>query len=166
MPTKTKPEALEKCPYYRICPEKKCGDEGLSGGFTRRELLVTCVNWQVTLSLDEILELANLPEGRHYAGVDSADKIDSAHDKYLRSPKGKKALERYRLSDKGIRARARHAGTVKDKLTKAKYYYSDKGQQAAKSRLDRQKEVRLMDKWMQENPGKTISDYFKEKTKQ
>jgi hypothetical protein len=159
---KTRLDAPDKCPYQKICKAQKCGKEGISGGFSRVDLILTCHNWDVSINIDDILESVNLPEGRHLSGVDAADKMDSALRKYLRSPKGKEAYKRYRESTKGQEARARHESTEKARLTKTKYYYSDKGQAAFQSRLEREKELRKIEKWLKENPGKTTEDYFKE----
>jgi len=67
-----------------------------------------------------------LPEGRHIAGPEAADKLDKNFDKYRRSEKGKEAYKRYQNSDKG-------------KEVKRRYFQSDKGKEALRRWLDSDK---------------------------
>lgn len=160
--TITAMDVLEKCPYREVCKNKKCGSDEVSGEFIKSELGLTCENHGVLVVYADILKIADRPEGQHRAGADAADKIDSNHDKYLQTDKGKAALKRYRESDKGKAARQRHEETDKSKLTKAKYYRSEKGQMAHNKYKDRQKLLTRIKNWIDENPGKTSTDYFKE----
>ena len=151
----------DHCPYLKVCREQKCGGLGDPEGFTKSAEGIVCHKWGASITMEDIESILTLPEGRHHAGLDSADKIDQAHDRYLKTEKGKDALKKFRASDKGKAVRDRHAKTDNAKLTKQRYYYSDKGKEAHLSSAERMKIARRAEKWLKANPGQTIEDYFK-----
>jgi len=80
-----------------------------------------------------------VPEGRHIAGPDAADKIDANFDKYRKSDKGKEAYKRYQNSDKGKEAKRRYFQSEKGKVAIKKWVESSKGQEyLADKKLQRQ----------------------------
>lgn len=153
--------ALDTCQYADICTDKKCGSNEDPGKFDRVETGLKCSNYGVIVLFETVLEAADKKgEGQHRSGLDSAERLDDTHRKYIGSDKGKQALKRYEQSDKGKQAHKRHEDTDKGKLTKKLYYESDKGKAAHKAASERRKLVTRISKWVEENPGKTSKDYF------
>jgi len=80
-----------------------------------------------------------IPEGRHVAGPDAADKIDENFDKYRKSDKGKEAYKRYQNSDKGREAKKRYFQSDKGKAAVKRWAESGKGRDyLAGRRMQRQ----------------------------
>jgi len=71
---------------------------------------------------------ASVPkEGRHFAGLDAADKIDEAFETYRKSDKGKEAYKRYQTSEKGKETFRRYFSSKKGKAAVRKWLDSPKG---------------------------------------
>lgn len=68
-----------------------------------------------------------LPEGRHIAGPDAADKLDRNFKKYRQSDKGKAAYKRYQSSEKGKEVKKRYFQSPKGKEALKRWLESDKG---------------------------------------
>jgi len=90
---------------------------------------------------------------------DELDKGKKNQAKWFKSEKGKAAQKKYRDSDKGQAAQDRFNHSVKAQLDRSRYYYSDKGQAAHAKRADKVQTFRDMEKWLKENPDKTVLDY-------
>ena len=159
-----------RCPYRSICPQEYCPGDSLEGeyfptdsGFRLTEEGILCVYWDVLIPKDRLSTL-RIPEGRHTAGLDTADKIDATRRKYGRSFKRREAQRRYENTEGGKKTTEKHLKSEKAKLSRQKYYYTEKGQDAhSKSKLTK-KLFRGAAKWLSEHPGKTLDDYLKETT--
>jgi len=66
-------------------------------------------------------------EGRHFAGMDAADKIDEAFANYRKSDKGKEAYKRYQSSEKGKEAKRKYFSSQKGKEAIYRWLESPKG---------------------------------------
>ncbi len=102
-----------------------------------------------------------LPEGRHLAGLDSADKISDTLRKYRRSAKGKAYLEKYRDSESRKEVTQQYNNSEKGKLSRLKWEATEKGQDFFQSRKEQTKLFRKARAWLKSNPDKTIEDYLK-----
>ena len=101
-------------------------------------------------------------EGRHLAGTDSADKIDSAQRTYRGTEKGKKAIKKHAESQSRKDSVKKYSGSEKQKLSRKLYYESPLGQEAVERQKDRQRLLRAIRRFLKSNPDKTVDDYFKE----
>jgi len=97
-------------------------------------------------------------EGRHLAGLDSADKIDEAFERYRQSPKGKAAYKRHQTSEKFKETRNRYFQSPKGKIAVRKWLDSEKGQEYMNDRKFGKKVFRLAAKFQQENLDWTSDD--------
>lgn len=88
------------------------------------------------------------------------EKFDQRKKEYLKSPKGKLSVKKYQRSDKGKNAYKKYHQTPAFKLALRKYYYSEKGQETYKRKRVRDKLFNDIDKWLEDNPKKTIDNYF------
>jgi hypothetical protein len=94
--------------------------------------------------------------------IDAYDKIERAKKKYNSSEKGKAAINRYFSSEKGKEARKRYLNSEKGREALLRYYNSEKAKTARERRQALLKLFRRADKYLKENPGKTIEDFLKE----
>ena len=97
-------------------------------------------------------------EGRHLAGLDSADKIDETFKKYRKSPKGKAAYKRYQTSEKFKETRKKYFQSPKGKIAVRRWLDSEKGQEYMNDRKFGKKVFRLAAKFQQENSDWTSDD--------
>ena len=79
-------------------------------------------------------EVKTYKEGRHFAGLDAADKIDEAFENYRKSDKGKEAYKRYQTSEKGKEVKRRYFASAKGKAAIKRWLDSDKGKTHAENR--------------------------------
>jgi len=93
---------------------------------------------------------------------DAADKIDRAQQKYHKTDKAKQVKKKYWATPKGKTTRKKYAESEKKKLTQRKYYYSTKGQEGIDRRREKKVNFQRIQKWLEENPGKTYDDAVKE----
>lgn len=96
-------------------------------------------------------------------GQDSL-KFEENKKAYLKTVKGKASVKKYRDSPKGKEAQKKFAQSDKFKQAQRKYYYGDKGQEAHGKAYAKQKWARDAEKWIELNPGKTITDYIRKCT--
>jgi len=75
-----------------------------------------------------------------FDGPDGLVKTEEAKRRYLRSPKGKASVKKYKDSDKGRDAQQKFAQSSKFKQSQRKYYYSPKGQEAHRRAAQKKKE--------------------------
>lgn len=99
-------------------------------------------------------------EGRHTAGLDSADKLDTARKAYEKSDKGKATKARYRETEGGKQVQRRYEDSYKFRLVQKKYYHSKKGQDRIRTVSLNKKTFRKAANWLREHPGKTLKDYL------
>ncbi len=93
-----------------------------------------------------------LPEGRHIAGPDAADKLDKNFDKYRKSPKGKEAYKRYQGSDKGKEVKKRYFQSKKGKEALKRWQDSDKGKEYMADKKIQKRIFTIARKLRDENP--------------
>ena len=88
----------------------------------------------------------------------SEDRAKEARQKFWASPKGREIQKIYFKTEKGKLAQDRYQQSVKGQLTLRRYYYSNKGQEAHQRHQTKVKTFKKIDKWLKENPDKTIQD--------
>jgi len=161
-------EGSDKCPYREVCPLEFCpGDtaekeyEPDEGNFRLLEKGILCNAWDVLIPKKK-LEHFRRPEGRPSMSLDAADKIDASRRKYSRSDKRKEAQDRFEATDKGQEVIRRYNASERAKLSRQKYYYTEKGKLKHQEDNERKKLMRTIAKFLQDNPSKTVDDYFKE----
>lgn len=160
-------EGSGKCSYREVCPLEFCPGDTLEeeyepdeGNFRLLEKGILCTEWEVLIPKSELKHFRR-SEGRPSMSIDAADKIDASRRKYSRSDKRKEAQDRYEESDKGQSTLIRYNQSEKARLIRQKYYYTGKGQLRHKEDNERKKQMRIIAKFLQDNPGKTVEDYLK-----
>ncbi len=88
--------------------------------------------------------------------------IDKYMKKYLASAKGKAARDKYNKSGKGKAARERYLNSEKGKAAALKYRLSKKGKKTQDKQRSKTGVLKECSKWLENNPGKTPQDFFKE----
>ena len=153
---------LDCCPYRESICSKCPGDsEGEElwipmKGFKAIPEGLFCIDWEVIIHIEKITE------GTHQSNTDSADKIDNAMAKYLKSPKGKVAQRKHLDSEKGQATVKRYEDSEKFKLAVQKYRNSEKGILREKEVAAAKKLERHLVKWITKHPGEDISIFYKD----
>ena len=91
---------------------------------------------------------------------DSYAKIEKAQKKYRNSEKGKELITRYNQSDAGRATREKYLKSELGRKALLRYYLSEKAETARQKRQALLKLFRRLDKYLRENPDKSIEDYF------
>jgi len=99
--------------------------------------------------------------GKAYS-TEEDHKTPEAQILYSQSEKGKAQQEAWRHSQEGLERLRRYDQSPKGKLAKRKYYYGPKGQAAHKRHKTKVAGFKSLEKWLKDNPGKTLQDFLKE----
>lgn len=86
--------------------------------------------------------------------------VEEAQKRYLRTEKGKSAKKRYDQSNQGKDARKRYLESEKGKAALLRYYLSEKAQNQREQRKALMKLFRKLDTFLQENPDKSMDEFF------
>jgi len=89
-------------------------------------------------------------------------KTPPAQTLYSHSEKGRTRQKDWRNSKEGQEALRDYDRSPKGKLAKRRYYYGPKGQAAHKRHKVKVTGFKAIQKWLEDNPGKTIEDFNKE----
>ena len=81
---------------------------------------------------------------------------------YSQSDKGKAKQEEWRNTEEGQQHIRDYMRSTKGKLALRKYYYGPKGQEAHKRHKIKVTGFKAIEKWLKDNPGKTVEDFLKE----
>ncbi len=92
--------------------------------------------------------------------MDPVEVMKRAREKYTKSEKGKNNQKKYETSELGRSTRKRYFKSEKGKLALIRYQMSEKGRKAKERQEEKIKFLRACNKWICENPGKTIVDYL------
>lgn len=87
-------------------------------------------------------------------------KIEEAAERYWKSEKGKAVQKRYNLTSQGKEAQTRYLQSEKGKAALLRYYLSEKGTETRKRRTELQNLLNQCNKFLEENPDKTIEDFL------
>lgn len=93
-------------------------------------------------------------------GKDAQAKIEEASARYHSSEKGREAKRRYDTSPKGKDARQKYLQSEKGQMALLRYFLSEKGVMTRQRRNELNRLLTQCGNFLQENPGKTISDFF------
>ena len=89
-------------------------------------------------------------------------KTAKAQIKYAHSDRGQEKQKDWRDTEQGRQSIQDYDKSPKGKLAKRKYYYGPKGQAAHKRHKNKVTGFKTIEKWLKDNPGKTIEDFLKE----
>ncbi len=89
-------------------------------------------------------------------------KTPEAQVLYSHSDKGKEKQEDWRNTKEGRQHLRDYIQSPKGKLAQRKYYYGPKGQAAHKRHKTKVTGFKEIEKWLKNNPSKTIEDFLKE----
>jgi hypothetical protein len=155
------PCRFQEAGICKDCPggegyEPKKGTVNLEDG-------VLCLDFNRLIPYDLAFVPRKLPGGRHVVDViQSMEKLDNSRRKYQKSEKGKATQKKYQESERGQKSQEEYQNSPKFKLSRQKYLESQKGKQAIEKSKERKRDWRKAAKWLEDNPDKTLEDYFKE----
>jgi len=81
---------------------------------------------------------------------------------YNKTAKVKKAKKRYEESDKGKEVKKKYFKSEKGLSAQLRYYFSPKGVQTREEAKKKRQLLVKCAKWLEENPGKSPSDFLEQ----
>lgn len=80
--------------------------------------------------------------------------------RYAKTDKGKETYKRYIESDKGQAAKDRYSKSTRHRIAAQKYRESPQGQAKIAEQRQKKEELKRIESYLKDNPGKTIEDYW------
>ena len=81
--------------------------------------------------------------------------------RYAKTEKGKETQRKYIESEKGKAALDKYSKSTRHRVAAQKYRESPQGQEKIEEQKRKKAELKRIEAYLKENPGKTIEDYYK-----
>ena len=81
--------------------------------------------------------------------------------RYAKTEKGKETQRKYIESDKGKAALDKYSKSTRHRVAAQKYRESPQGQEKIEEQKRKKAELKRIETYLKDNPGKTIEDYYK-----